>query len=112
MLHFRSKLLKEHFSAQCFVSLPSLLCTGANRYEIVEYNRRVGISFLPSENVYVFFSFEFATNEVVNVVETVNLETLSSDSGNRDFIAVGTSVHRGEDLAVRGAVCLFYCLLQ
>lgn len=41
---------------------------------------------------------------MVNIVKTVNLETLSTLSGNKDFIAVGTSVHRGEDLAVRGAV--------
>jgi cleavage and polyadenylation specificity factor subunit 1 len=48
--------------------------------------------------------FEFATDEVVNAAETVRLETLSTPSGSKDFVAVGTSVHRGEDLAVRGAV--------
>lgn len=48
--------------------------------------------------------FEFSTNEVVNAVETVKLETLSTQSGSKDFIAVGTSVFRGEDLAVRGCV--------
>jgi cleavage and polyadenylation specificity factor subunit 1 len=48
--------------------------------------------------------FEFGTNEIVNAVETVRLETLSTQSGNKDFLAVATSVYRGEDLAVRGCV--------
>jgi CPSF A subunit region len=52
-------------------------------------------------------SHEFATNEVINVVQSVNLETLSTEAGNKDFIAVATSIHRGEDLAVRGAVSAF-----
>ncbi|KIM33311.1 hypothetical protein M408DRAFT_152666 [Serendipita vermifera MAFF 305830] len=51
--------------------------------------------------------FEFATNEVVNAAETVRLETLSTPSGSKDFVAVATSVHRGEDLAVRGATYIF-----
>lgn len=40
----------------------------------------------------------------MNALECVTLETLSTESGNRDFIAVGTSIDRGEDLAVKGAV--------
>lgn len=48
--------------------------------------------------------YEFAPNEYVNALECVTLETLSTDSGSRDFIAVGTSIDRGEDLAVKGAV--------
>lgn len=52
--------------------------------------------------------FEFGTNEVVNAVETVRLETLSTQSGNKDFIAVATSVYRGEDLAVRGCVSVLF----
>jgi cleavage and polyadenylation specificity factor subunit 1 len=51
-----------------------------------------------------FRRFEFGTNEIVNAVETVRLETLSTQSGNKDFLAVATSVYRGEDLAVRGCV--------
>ena len=53
-------------------------------------------------------SHEFATNEVINVVQSVNLETLSTEAGNKDFVAVATSIHRGEDLAVRGAVRFFF----
>jgi len=45
---------------------------------------------------------------VINVVQSVNLETLSTEAGNKDFIAVATSIHRGEDLAVRGAVSVIF----
>jgi cleavage and polyadenylation specificity factor subunit 1 len=34
----------------------------------------------------------------------VTLETSSTESGTKDFIAVGTTINRGEDLAVKGAV--------
>ena len=36
------------------------------------------------------------------------LETMSTESGMKDFIAVGTTINRGEDLAVKGAVSIFY----
>ncbi|EJT99386.1 hypothetical protein DACRYDRAFT_17537 [Dacryopinax primogenitus] len=51
--------------------------------------------------------YDFAPNEFINVVKSVNLETLSSESGFKDYIAVGTSTFRGEDLAVRGATYIF-----
>jgi len=38
------------------------------------------------------------------------LETLSTESGSRDFIAVGTGIDRGEDLAVKGAVSDVICV--
>ncbi len=50
--------------------------------------------------------YEFAQNEFVNCVECVSLETMSTESGTKDFIAVGTTINRGEDLAARGAVCV------
>jgi cleavage and polyadenylation specificity factor subunit 1 len=53
-------------------------------------------------------SFEFAQNEYVTALECVTLETLSTESGNRDFIAVGTTVNRGEDLAAKGSVSISY----
>ena len=34
----------------------------------------------------------------------MTLETSSTESGTKDFIAVGTTINRGEDLAVKGAV--------
>lgn len=37
-------------------------------------------------------------------LECVTLETLSTESGQKEFIAVGTTIDRGEDLAVKGAV--------
>ncbi len=50
------------------------------------------------------FSFEFASNEIVNATSVVSLETSSTDTGSKDFIAVGTSINRGEDLATKGCV--------
>jgi hypothetical protein len=49
--------------------------------------------------------FEFANNEFITSVESIPLETQSTESGSKDFIVVGTTLDRGEDLAVRGAVC-------
>ncbi|KAH9849008.1 CPSF A subunit region-domain-containing protein [Lenzites betulinus] len=51
--------------------------------------------------------YEFGPNELVNCVVSVPLETMSTESGMKDFIAVGTSINRGEDLAVKGAVYIF-----
>lgn len=61
----------------------------------------------------ICFSYEFAQNEFVNALECVTLETLSTESGTKDFIAVGTTLNRGEDLAVKGAVCtvVFFSIL-
>jgi len=52
--------------------------------------------------------YEFAPNEFVNSLACVPLETLSTESGHKDFIAVGTTINRGEDLAVKGAVRFRY----
>lgn len=54
--------------------------------------------------------FEFANNEAVNAVDCVSLETTSTESGTKDFIAVGTTINRGEDLAVKGAVSERFCM--
>ncbi|KIY51579.1 hypothetical protein FISHEDRAFT_56503 [Fistulina hepatica ATCC 64428] len=51
--------------------------------------------------------YEFATNEFVNALACVTLETASTESGTKQFIAVGTSIVRGEDLAVKGATYIF-----
>ncbi|KAF8500474.1 CPSF A subunit region-domain-containing protein [Russula emetica] len=51
--------------------------------------------------------YEFASNEFVNSLACVSLETLSTESGHKDFIAVGTTINRGEDLAVKGATYVF-----
>ena len=39
-------------------------------------------------------------------MECVPLETVSTEAGVKHFIAVGTSIIRGEDLAVKGAVSI------
>ncbi|KAI6016186.1 CPSF A subunit region-domain-containing protein [Pisolithus marmoratus] len=51
--------------------------------------------------------YEFAPNEYVNALECVTLETLSTETGTKEFLAVGTSIDRGEDLAVKGATYIF-----
>jgi len=50
--------------------------------------------------------FEFATNEYINDIAIVTLETAATETGLKDFIAVGTTIDRGEDLAAKGAVSL------
>ncbi|KAJ7628553.1 CPSF A subunit region-domain-containing protein [Roridomyces roridus] len=51
--------------------------------------------------------FEFATNEFITAVSCVTLETSSTESGIKDFIAVGTTIDRGEDLAAKGSTYVF-----
>ncbi|KAG6916934.1 hypothetical protein DXG01_004621 [Tephrocybe rancida] len=51
--------------------------------------------------------FEFATNEFINDMAVVTLETASTETGSKEFIAVGTTVNRGEDLAAKGATYIF-----
>ncbi|CEL62153.1 Protein CFT1 OS=Cryptococcus neoformans var, neoformans serotype D (strain B-3501A) GN=CFT1 PE=3 SV=1 [Rhizoctonia solani AG-1 IB] len=51
--------------------------------------------------------YEFAQNEFVNAVESIPLETLSAERGLKDYIVVGTTISRGEDLAVKGATYVF-----
>ncbi|KAF9031687.1 hypothetical protein BDZ89DRAFT_948625 [Hymenopellis radicata] len=51
--------------------------------------------------------FEFASNEFVTAVECVTLETSSTETGIKTFIAVGTSINRGEDLATKGCTYIF-----
>ncbi|KAG7097937.1 hypothetical protein E1B28_005248 [Marasmius oreades] len=51
--------------------------------------------------------YEFANNEVINALACVTLETSSTESGSKEFIAVGTTIDRGEDLAVKGATYIF-----
>ncbi|EMD34631.1 hypothetical protein CERSUDRAFT_116804 [Gelatoporia subvermispora B] len=51
--------------------------------------------------------YEFAPNEFVNCLDCVTLETSSTESGTKDYIVVGTTINRGEDLAVKGAAYVF-----
>ncbi|KAF9527699.1 CPSF A subunit region-domain-containing protein [Crepidotus variabilis] len=51
--------------------------------------------------------YEFATNEYINDMTCMTLETASTESGSKDFIVVGTTVNRGEDLAAKGATYIF-----
>ena len=40
----------------------------------------------------------------MNDMALVTLETASTETGIKDFIVVGTTINRGEDLAAKGAV--------
>ncbi|KAJ7248582.1 CPSF A subunit region-domain-containing protein [Mycena haematopus] len=51
--------------------------------------------------------FEFATNEFITSMSCVTLETPSTESGSKEFIAVGTTINRGEDLAAKGSTYVF-----
>nr|GAT45957.1 cleavage and polyadenylation specific protein [Mycena chlorophos] len=51
--------------------------------------------------------FEFATNEFITALTIVTLETSSTESGSKDYVAVGTTINRGEDLAAKGATYIF-----
>jgi hypothetical protein len=48
--------------------------------------------------------YEFRPNEFISIVKSVSLATRSKASGRKEFIAVGTTVYRAEDLAGRGGV--------
>ena len=61
------------------------------------------------QRVYTYHRFEFATNEYINDLACVTLETASTESGSKDFIVVGTTIDRGEDLAAKGAVRASLC---
>jgi len=50
--------------------------------------------------------YEFRQNEFVCTAKTVSLHSKSRANGMRDFIAVGTTVYRGEDLSAKGGVSL------
>ncbi|GAA5906861.1 cleavage/polyadenylation factor CFT1 [Sporobolomyces salmoneus] len=51
--------------------------------------------------------YEFRQNEFVCTVKTVSLHSKSRASGMKDFIAVGTTVYRGEDLSAKGGIYIF-----
>jgi hypothetical protein len=71
----------------------------------VDHHGRVSFFLHQAYHIFSFFvSYEFAPNEFVTSLECVTLETLSTDTGSKEFIAVGTTIDRGEDLAVKGAV--------
>ncbi|BGP01928.1 mRNA cleavage and polyadenylation factor subunit [Rhodotorula toruloides] len=50
---------------------------------------------------------EFRQNEFVTSMKSVSLASKSTRTGTRDFIAVGTAIHRAEDLATRGGIYVF-----
>ncbi|KAL5476911.1 CFT1 [Sanghuangporus weigelae] len=55
----------------------------------------------------VMDGYEFLPNEFVTALECVQLETQSTESGMKEFIVVGTTINRGEDLAVKGVTYVF-----
>ncbi|KAH8927140.1 hypothetical protein BT69DRAFT_1278235 [Atractiella rhizophila] len=51
--------------------------------------------------------YEFAQNESVVCLQSVNLSSKSTVSGRRDFIAAGTMFNRGEDHSAKGTIYVF-----
>ncbi|OLL22967.1 Protein cft1 [Neolecta irregularis DAH-3] len=51
--------------------------------------------------------YEFASNEYALCVKSVNLEISEHSKARKPYIACGTGVFRGEDLAMRGKLYLF-----
>ncbi|KAI0646665.1 CPSF A subunit region-domain-containing protein [Trametes meyenii] len=71
------------------------------------YSECSTLELLSSDGSITMDGYEFAPNEFVNCIASVPLETTSTESGMKDFVAVGTTINRGEDLAVKGAVYIF-----
>jgi len=91
-------------SHACAQHLP-LTCTAPNiSYPTCETST---LELITPEGWVTMDGYEFAPNEFITCVDSVTLESMSTDSGTKDFIAVGTTVNRGEDLAVKGAVYIF-----
>ncbi|CAL1708463.1 unnamed protein product [Somion occarium] len=65
------------------------------------------LELISPETWIVMDGYEFAQNEFVTCVDCIPLESASTEAGIKDFIAVGTTINRGEDLAVKGAVYIF-----
>ncbi|PLW07812.1 hypothetical protein PCANC_21051 [Puccinia coronata f. sp. avenae] len=51
--------------------------------------------------------YEFQQNEWVTSMTTVDLDSRSTRSGRRQFVGVGTTCNRAEDLAARGGIYVF-----
>jgi len=48
--------------------------------------------------------YDFLEDEQILCIKCVNLQTKSTSSGRKSFIAVGTGFFRGEDVGMRGHV--------
>ncbi|CED82389.1 mRNA cleavage and polyadenylation factor II complex, subunit CFT1 (CPSF subunit) [Phaffia rhodozyma] len=74
---------------------------------LMPMTERSSLELLKFSSGEVMDGYEFADNETVLSLSSVNLETKSCPSGRKDYIAVGTGISRGEDLAERGATYIF-----
>ena len=61
-------------------------------------------AYFAEQQLKLFFRYEFQQYETALCLASMPLESKSVTSGYKDFIAVGTIITRGEDLATRGAV--------
>lgn len=75
--------------------------------KLLPLQERSSLELLHFETGEVIDGYVFLDNELVLGIKSVNLETKSSPSGRKDYIAVGTGITRGEDLMVRGATYIF-----
>ncbi|KAK9476934.1 CPSF A subunit region-domain-containing protein [Lipomyces japonicus] len=63
--------------------------------------------FSPKSWIVVDTFDEFEPNEVALVVKAVNLQVSEHSNARRQFLAVGTGINNGEDLAAKGFVYIF-----
>ncbi|GAA5823369.1 hypothetical protein JCM11251_007584 [Rhodosporidiobolus azoricus] len=71
------------------------------------HNYRSSLEVLVPGTWQAIHGYEFRQNEFVAALKSVSLSSQSTDTGQRDFVAVGTAVYRGEDLATRGGLYVF-----
>jgi cleavage and polyadenylation specificity factor subunit 1 len=72
--------------------------------KVLPLNERSSLELLDYDTCEIIDGYEFADNEVVLALASVNLQTKRTPLGFKDYIAVGTGISRGEDLSERGAV--------
>ena len=73
--------------------------------KVLPLNERSSLELLDYNSCEIIDGYEFADNEVVLALASVNLQTKRTPLGFKDYVAVGTGISRGEDLSERGAVC-------
>ncbi|GAA5973411.1 hypothetical protein JCM11641_006446 [Rhodosporidiobolus odoratus] len=74
---------------------------------LAPHNYRSTLEVLVPGSWEAIHGYEFRQNEFVTALKSVSLASKSTASGKRDFVAVGTAVYRGEDLATRGGLYVF-----
>ncbi|KAK9462798.1 CPSF A subunit region-domain-containing protein [Lipomyces oligophaga] len=75
--------------------------------EFPAFIERGSLKLISPKSWIVVDSYEFEPNETALVVRKVNLQVSEKSSFRREYIAVGTGISFGEDLAAKGFVYIF-----